>query len=158
MPAPNEFSWIDRPHLAAMAQPASLDEYQWLREQGIQFVICLTEDPPRRDWINEAGLFSMHIPVEDLHPPTQPQIDLCTAAIQKANANRLGVGIHCTAGLGRTGTMLACWLVQRDGLSARDAITRVRRLRPGSIETDEQSEAVVEFARRRKMQAESDVP
>ena len=136
----------------------SLEEYQWLREHGIQFVICLTEDPPRRSWINEVGLLSMHIPIEDMHAPTQPQIDLCMSSIAKANANQFGVGIHCTAGLGRTGTLIACWLVQHENLSARDAITRVRRLRPGSIETDEQAEAVVEFARRRKMQAESDVP
>jgi atypical dual specificity phosphatase len=158
MPAPDGFSWIDKPRLAAHAQPASLEEYQWLREHGIHLVICLTEDPPRRSWINEAGLFSMHIPVEDMQPPTQHQIDLCLAAIEKANTNKFGVGIHCTAGLGRTGTMLACWLVQHDEMSARDAITRVRRLRPGSIETDEQAEAIVEFARRRKMQAEADVP
>jgi atypical dual specificity phosphatase len=158
MPAPDGFSWIDKPRLAAMAEPASLEEFQWLREHGIQFLICLTESPPRRSWINEAGLFSKHIPIEDMHPPTQPQIDLCMASIDKALANELGVGIHCAAGLGRTGTMIACWLVQHEGLSARDAITRVRRLRPGSIETQEQAEAVVEFARRRKTQAEKDVP
>ncbi len=140
-----------------MAQPAAVEEYQWLRVEGIQLVICLTEDAPRRSWINEAGLFSMHIPVPDMHSPTQSQIDHCLIGIDKAKANQLGVALHCAAGLGRTGTMLACWLVQQ-GLSARDAITRVRRLRPGSIETDEQAEAVVEFARRRKMQAESDVP
>ena len=158
MPAPDGFSWIDKPHVAAMAQPAALDEYRWLREHGIQFVICLTEDPPRRSWINEAGLFSLHIPVEDMQPPSQHQIDLGMAAIDKANANHFAVGVHCTAGLGRTGTLLACWLVHHEGLSARDAITRVRRLRPGSIETDEQSDAVVEFARRRRIQAEADVP
>jgi atypical dual specificity phosphatase len=158
MPAPEGFSWIDKPRLAAMAHPASLEEYQWLREQGIQVVICLAEDLPRRTWINDAGLFSLHFPVEDMQAPTQQQIDVCVAAIEKANANHLGVGMHCTAGLGRTGTMIACWLVLAENLSARDAITRVRRLRPGSIETDEQMEAVSEFARRRKMQAESDVP
>ncbi len=157
MPAPDGFSWIDRPRLAAMAKPAALEEYQWLREQGIQFVICLTEDPPRRSWINDAGLFSLHIPLIDMDAPTQPQINQCLAAVDKAIANQLGVGIHCTAGLGRTGTMLACWLVAQ-GFSARDAITRVRRLRPGSIETDEQAEAIVEFARRKKMGEEVDVP
>jgi atypical dual specificity phosphatase len=158
MPAPEGFSWIDKPRVAALAQPAALEEYQWLREHGIQFLICLTEDPPQRAWINEVGLFSMHIPIEDMRPPTQPQIDLGMAAIEKAIANKFGVGIHCAAGLGRTGTMIACWLVQHEDLSARDAITRVRRLRPGSIETEEQADAIVEFARRRKMQGEADVP
>lgn len=158
MPAPDGFSWIDKPRLAAMTQPASLEAYQWLRETGIQLVICLAEDPPPRSWINEAGLFSMHVPVADMSPPSQSQIDLCMAAIDKANGKHLGVGIHCTAGLGRTGTMVACWLVHREGLAGRDAIARIRRLRPGSIETDEQAEAVIEFARRRKMQAEKDVP
>src|SRR5690242_4512340 len=102
MPAPDGFSWIDKPLLAAMSRPRSLEEYQWLREQGVQLVICLAEDPPPRAWINEAGLLSMHLPVEDMYPPTQQQIDLCMAAVQKAIDKKLGVGIHCTAGLGRT--------------------------------------------------------
>jgi atypical dual specificity phosphatase len=157
MSAPDSFSWIERPRLAAMAQPCALEEYRWLREQGIQLVICLSEEAPRRNWLNEAGLFSMHIPVPDMHIPTQQQIDACLGAIEKANANDFGVGIHCTAGLGRTGTMLACWFVVQ-GMNARDAIAKVRRLRAGSIETDDQEAVVVEFARRRKMQAESDVP
>lgn len=158
MPAPDGFSWIDRPRLAAMAQPSQLEEYQWLREQGIQLVISLSEAPPHRTWINETGLFSMHLPIEDMQAPGQEQIDQCMAAIEKGLANKLGIGLHCTAGLGRTGTMIACWLVLHDGLPARDAIARVRRLRPGSIETADQEDAIIEFARRRRMAAESDVP
>ena len=141
-----------------MAGPRQLDEYQWLRRQGIQLIICLTEDPPARSWINEAGLFSVHIPVVDMQPPTQKQIDLCLASITKANANDMGVAVHCTAGLGRTGTMIACWFVQQESMTGRDAIARIRRLRPGSVETDEQTDTVMEFARRWKMQRESDVP
>ena len=149
MPAPNEFSWIDKPFIAGMARPGALDELRWLREQGIQLLLSLTEEPLRRDWINEAGLFAMHVPVEDLHPPSPKQIDLCLSAIAKARDQSLGVGVHCGAGLGRTGTILACYLVTQNQ-TARDAIARMRRLRPGSIETPEQEEAVEEFARRQR--------
>ena len=109
MSAPDGFSWIERPIVAAMAQPASLEDYQWMREQGIQYIVCLTESPPRRNWINDAGLFSMHVPIEDMTAPNQEQIDQCITGIEKAIANKLGVSIHCGAGLGRTGTIVACW-------------------------------------------------
>ena len=155
MLSPDGFSWIDKPHLAAHAQPGSLEEYRWLREHGVHLVICLSENPPRRDWVNDAGLFSMHIPIEDMHAPSPSQIDLCIASIDKANKNDFGVSIHCGAGLGRTGTIIACWLVQQDGMTAPEAIARIRRLRPGSVETPEQAEAVAEFARRRKPEGEA---
>ena len=149
MPAPAEFSWIEKPYLAGMARPAALEELVWLREQGIQLLLSLSENPLRRDWVNEAGLFAMHVPVEDMHAPAQTQIDLCLSAIEKARTQNFGVAIHCGAGLGRTGVMLACWFVAQE-MPPRDAIAQVRRLRPGSVETPEQEEAITEFARRRR--------
>jgi len=83
----------------------------------------------------------------DMEAPTQEQLDRCIAAIHRANEQGLGVGLHCSAGLGRTGAVLACYFISK-GLTAVNAIARVRRLRPGSIETTEQEEAVEEFARR----------
>ena len=59
MPAPDGFTWVDPPLLAATAQPASEDEYQWLRGQNVQLMVSLCEDPPPRKWLNDAGLFSM---------------------------------------------------------------------------------------------------
>jgi atypical dual specificity phosphatase len=146
MPAPDRFSWIDQPRLAAMARPESLDELAWLRQQGIELLISLTEDPPRRDWINEAGLFLLHVPVVDMDAPTQEQLNQSLSAVSRAHEQNMGVGIHCGAGLGRTGVILACYFVSKN-LSAKNAIARVRRLRPGSIETEAQEEAVAEFAR-----------
>lgn len=146
MSQPSNFSWVDRPLLAAMARPQSREELDWLRLQGIQLIISLTEDRPRRDWINEAGLFALHVPVEDMEPPSPEQLDQCISAIQRAHAKQMGVTVHCGAGLGRTGVVLGCYFVTK-GLTASNAIARVRRIRPGSIETDEQAEAVEAFER-----------
>jgi atypical dual specificity phosphatase len=151
MAPPNGFTWVEKPHLAAMARPSGAEELAWLRKQGIELLIALTEDPPRRDWVNDAGLMVMHVPVEDMEAPTQEQLDRCISAIERANSHGMGVAIHCGAGLGRTGVILAAYYVAR-GASAQNAIGKVRRLRPGSIETDEQAEAIVEFARRRGQQ------
>jgi atypical dual specificity phosphatase len=148
MSSPSGFSWVEKPLLAGMARPSGPEDLVWLRQQGIELLISLTEDRPRRDWVNDAGLMVMHVPVEDMEPPTQDQLDRCVSAIDKAHEQKMGVAVHCGAGLGRTGVVLACYLVTK-GLSAQNAVARVRRLRPGSIETDEQAEAVVEFARRR---------
>jgi atypical dual specificity phosphatase len=147
MPAPRGFSWVERPKLAALAQPSCLEDYLWLRQQGIELLIALTEDRPRRDWADEAGLLVYHEPLEDMEPPTQEQLDRCVSAILKAFSRNMPVAVHCGAGLGRTGVVLAAYLVTT-GLSAANAIARVRRLRPNSIETDEQAESVEFFARR----------
>jgi atypical dual specificity phosphatase len=155
MSQPHGFSWIDQPLLAAMGRPDGLEEMLWLREQGIEVLIALTEDPPRRDWVNEAGLLLMHVPVVDMEAPTQEQIERCLSTITRAHASHMGVAIHCGAGLGRTGVILACYFVTRD-MTAKNAIARVRRLRPGSIETDEQADAVLDFSRRRSNATESE--
>jgi atypical dual specificity phosphatase len=147
MAQPYSFSWIEKPHLAALGRPDSLEDLEWLRRQGIDLLISLTEDPPFSRWVNDAGLLLVHVPVPDMHPPTQAQLSRCVSSILKANEGNRGVAVHCGAGLGRTGVVLAGYFVTR-GLSPENAIARVRRLRPGSVETEEQAEAVREFARR----------
>jgi atypical dual specificity phosphatase len=160
MAAPPVFSWIDKPLLAAMARPADPEELLWLRQQGIELVLSLTEDRLRRDWAEAAGLLVFHEPLEDMEPPTQEQLDRCVAVLGKALARKMPVAIHCEAGLGRTGTVLAAFFVS-GGLTAANAIARIRRLRPGSVETEEQAEAVERFARRfrqRKGPGKADAP
>jgi atypical dual specificity phosphatase len=153
MAQPSGFTWIDKPLLAALAFPESLEDCLWLREQGIEVLLSLSEDPPRRGWINEAGLMLVHVPVEDMEAPTQEQLDRCLDAIARAHEHQMPVAVHCTAGLGRTGVILACYLVTK-GMSAKNAVARIRRMRPGSVETAEQADAVAEFARRRPPAAE----
>ena len=149
MPPPSGFTWIDQPRLAGLARPESAQDLGWLRKQGIEVLISLTEEKLRRDWINETGLMAAHVPVEDMTVPSPEQIDQCVSIIERAHEKGMGVAVHCGAGLGRTGVILACYLVAK-GMSAPNAIAKVRRLRPGSIETEEQERGIEEYAKKRK--------
>jgi atypical dual specificity phosphatase len=149
MPPPHGFSWIDKPLLAGLAHPESEEDLEWLRKNGIEILMSLTEEPVRRDWVNNAGLLVVHEPMVDMEAPPLEQLNRCVATIERARANKMGVAVHCGAGLGRTGVVLAAYLIYK-GASAREAIARVRKIRPGSIETSEQAEAVTEFARQKK--------
>ncbi len=146
MSEPTGFSWITPKRLAALAKPDSLDDLLWLRRQGIDILITLTEEPLRRDWLEAAGLLSVHVPIPDMEPPTLDQFARCVSNIDKANAQQMAVAVHCYAGRGRTGTILAGYLVAQ-GMPPQQAIQQIRQLRPGSIETEEQEAAVHEFAR-----------
>jgi atypical dual specificity phosphatase len=148
MTRPTAFTWIEQPLLAASAMPDGPEELAWLRDQGIDILLSLSEDPPPRRWIDEAGLMLVHIPVADFDAPTQEQFDRCLEVIERGRTSEMGVAIHCHAGKGRTGTVLAAFFIGK-GMPVADAIRHVRDLRPGSIETPEQERALEVYARRR---------
>jgi len=145
---PYGFSWIDHPHLAAMAFPAGPEALEWLRAQKIDLVLTLTEDSIPKHWIDTVGLLAVHLPIDDGEAPTPEQIDLAMATLENARGASMGAAVHCLAGRGRTGTILALWLVKQ-GIHPDEAIRRIRQLRPGSIETLEQEECIRLYARRR---------
>ncbi|OWK45692.1 dual specificity protein phosphatase 23 [Fimbriiglobus ruber] len=144
---PPGFTWVDRPRLAAHAMPGSAADLTWLRQSGIEVLLSLSESPPPRHWVNEAGMMAVHVPVPDMTAPTDRQIDLCLDTITRAVDSGMGVSVHCTAGKGRTGTVLAAYFVAQ-GLTADAAIRKVRTLRPGSVETAAQERAVEELEER----------
>lgn len=143
---PLNFTWVEKPYLAAMAKPRSEEELRWLREHDIDVMISLTEEPPHRHLINQVGLLLVHIPILDFTAPSQIELQNAVDAVRKAKDSGMAVAVHCGAGLGRTGTILAGWFVSQ-GMSSMDAIRHVRQLRPGSIETEEQEEAIHLFGR-----------
>ncbi len=146
MPPPG-FSWVDQPRLAALAHPRSAEDLHWLRRNGIDVLVTLTEDPLPRNWVNDAGVLAVSVPVPDMEAPSARQLDHILATIRRANDSGMGVAIHCAAGLGRTGTVLAVYLVA-GGLPARAALIQVRNLRPGSVETLDQERAIEQYARK----------
>lgn len=141
---PHNFSWVDQGKLAGLALPRMTAEYQYLLDSGIKHLICLCErKPPYHDTCPELQLH--HIKMADFTPPSRGQIERFLSIVEEANGKGEGVAVHCMHGHGRTGTMLACYLVKSRGISGVEAIEEIRRLRRGSIETHEQEKAVVQF-------------
>jgi Predicted protein-tyrosine phosphatase len=48
--------------------------------------------------------------------------------LESANSKGERVVVHCSGGIGRTGQVLAAWLVSARGLSNKQAIAAVKKL------------------------------
>ncbi|MSR32736.1 MAG: protein phosphatase [Gemmataceae bacterium] len=153
MPEPYNFSWVESDWLAGMGRPCSQEEIRWLREQGIEVVVTLTEEKLPRAWTDSEGLLVVHEPIRDMTPPEPDQFERIISAIDRARSSNMKVSIHCAAGMGRTGTALAAYFVHR-GMGSTEAIEKIRTLRPGSVETTEQMDSIHDFARKSRKVAE----
>ena len=139
------FSWLIEGEIAGMAKPASsVYDFEFLKDNGFEAIVSLSELPLSEVLIEEFGFTVKHIPVRDFGAPTLEQIEDFVAFAENARSEGKKLVVHCDAGIGRTGTMLACYLVSK-GYSATDAIEEVRIRRPGSLETIEQEEVVLKY-------------
>lgn len=138
------FSWILENRLAAMSFPSTEDAYVILQQLGIKVILNLT------GYVDDAPLLSAfnmyHIPIANMKPPTLHQMHQAVSIIRASLQDSQPVVVHCEAGLGRTGTIIAGYLTTC-GLPAQEAIDSIRRLRPGSIETEEQEAVIYEYER-----------
>ncbi len=138
-------TWVDE-GVMGRAYPRTDRALADLNRRGVKTIVNLhrrAHDPSR---LERHGISEVHLPVRDFGAPSPGQLDRGVDAIFGARATG-AVAVHCGGGLGRTGTLLACYLVHRRGLGAEEAIGRVRELRPGSVETRAQARAVEAYAR-----------
>ena len=137
---PTNFSWLIENKLAGSGMPTTFDEFDWVLKQGVRSVITMTENALPESWIENVNY--LHVPTQDLTAPDVDKIDTAVDFIHKAINGKEAVMVHCAAGMGRAGTILACYLMKYQNYTAKDAVKKLRNERPGSIQSEIQEMAV----------------
>jgi atypical dual specificity phosphatase len=143
------FSFVTPGTLAGMSRPGArsplAEDFAFLKAEGIGAIVSLSESPLDEAVLRESGFFYLHTPIKDFSAPTIQQVERCVEFIDRmAHVENRAVVVHCGAGCGRTGAVLACYFVRR-GKSAEAAIESTRQIRPCSIETDGQRDIVYRY-------------
>jgi len=140
---PYKFSWLIENKLAGSSIPTSIDEVQWVIDQGVKSIVTVREEPLDDDWVKDVNY--LHVYSNDMNVPEFDDLTFAINFIHRRITNNEPVMVHCLAGLGRTGTLLACYLVKYQKMLADDAIQKVREERPGSIQSYPQEEMIFQF-------------
>jgi atypical dual specificity phosphatase len=139
------FSWVREGRVAGMGMPHS-NPWPVLREAGVSALLTLTEHPLRGTPCPD-DFRCLHVPLVDFGTPSIEKLERCVTWMEEQVGAGRAVGVHCFAGVGRTGTVIASWMVSQ-GMDPDEAIRELRAKRPGSVETPGQADAVRRFARR----------
>ena len=140
---PDNFSWLIENKLAGSAIPTTIDEVKWVIEQGIKSIVTVREEPLDAEWVKDINY--LHIMSNDMGVPEYNDLLAAVDFIHRRITNKEPVMVHCLAGLGRTGTILASYLIKYQNMSADEAMKKVREQRPGSIQSYPQEEIIFRF-------------
>lgn len=125
-------------------------------DQGVSVVVMLTDDDEAwdatgrdlRQVYSQAGLQVIYSPVDDFGIPQPQAFRSAVAEARRALEHGQNLAVHCYAGLGRTGTFLACLATEVLGMDAPQAVSWVRSYIPGAVENSRQVQFVREYAGR----------
>ncbi|GAA6001664.1 hypothetical protein JCM10207_002254 [Rhodosporidiobolus poonsookiae] len=151
------FRWILPFHLAVSSIPRSFSDIALLASPalGIRHITTLCAESPL-----PASFFTLNphvrntlLPIADYRAPTVEQIQLFLRLIVESDGPVL---VHCGAGKGRAGTMVAAWLVAYGfsrpperwaypAYAPAQALQLLRAIRPESVETGEQEAVLKTF-------------
>lgn len=120
-----------------------------LRDAGISHLLSLTELPFPPAEARLSDISCSALPMPDMQAPSVVDgLALCEWIDRLLQAGH-AVAVHCKAGLGRTGTVLAMYAIwhTKAEWDAQKAITKVRSLHAGMIQSVAQESFLEEFAR-----------
>jgi atypical dual specificity phosphatase len=142
---PTNFSWVIEGKLAGSGMPMNYSQFLWVMTHGVKAIVTVREVPLPSKWFSNGNgddVDYFHLRVEDYSAPSLEEIDNTIDYIQQQISKNKPVMVHCAAGRGRTGTILAAYLIKKENVTANQAIKKIRSVRPGSIQSNQQEMAL----------------
>ncbi|XP_055334717.1 dual specificity protein phosphatase CDC14AB-like [Paramacrobiotus metropolitanus] len=136
-----DFNWIT-PKFLAFCGPhqktrtegypvhAPEEYFTYFKNHGISTIVRLNSPQYSSERFTAAGFEHRDLIFPD---GTSPGEDILQEFLRIAEGAKGAVAVHCKAGLGRTGTLIAAYLMKHNRFSASEAIAWVRIVRPGSV-------------------------
>lgn len=149
---PRGFVWLIEGKLAGTPLPGIVHDTQQdlnaLRNAGITRLISLTETPFDATLAALYDIQCTALPIRDMNAPTSTQAWFLCESIDRCLQRGEVVAVHCKAGLGRTGTVLAMYLIWLGAgqVGGAGAMAHVRRLEARMIQSLEQEKFLEKFA------------
>ncbi|KAA6370976.1 MAG: putative Dual specificity protein phosphatase CDC14A, partial [Streblomastix strix] len=124
-----ELNWIIPNRIMAFCSPTQKDTstiFDW----GITAVVRLNNKLYDRMKFVNNGIQHYELYFDD---GSVPSWELVQKFLSIAEVEKGAIAVHCKAGLGRTGTLIACYMIKHYGFTALESIAYIRISRPGSI-------------------------
>jgi len=138
-----DFNWIIPNKFLAFASPSSpplntgdiithSPEYyaKYFKSHGITTIIRLNKVLYNAEDFTKKGFEHFDMYFTD---GTVPPYHIVENFLRVAENSTGGIAVHCKQGLGRTGTLLACYIMKHYDFTAAESVAFIRLQRPGSV-------------------------
>jgi len=146
-----DLNWIIPGKLLAFAGPVDRPDasrrtpdfyYHYFKDHGVSSIIRLNEPEYSGEIFKKLGFDHHDLIFPDGYPPTTTIAEKFIKIVDEAKG---AVAVHCYAGIGRTGTLIAAYLMARYNFTAYMAVAWTRICRPGSVIGEQQDWLLFKF-------------
>jgi atypical dual specificity phosphatase len=140
---PSNFSWLIADSVAGSGYPGGRRALRWLKARGIDTILSLTDESIDIKYAEGIGIKVRRLPMVNMEAANPEALDHAVDLMAESGNGK--VLVHCLAGMGRTGMVFSAYLIREKGMSAGEALSEVKRLRPGSLKRRVQNKAVHDY-------------